>query len=139
MLDTPLPATLVVEVPAGEQKASIAAETLENRTEPEESQQVEIVRVGFAGEGGFIIIQFKAPAEVAERWWQGDFLVVDEETETEYKEVPVMPKIGPLISKPKLAGQVGYVMLVNTPPGLSTGARVTVMLGDYRFEHVVVE
>jgi hypothetical protein len=103
------------------------------------TQSVEIVRVGFAVDGGLIVIQFKAPPEVAEKWWQGSVKVIDEASGEEYREIPVMPKIGPLISKPRLAGQVGNVMLVNQPPGLKSGALVTVVLGDYTFEHILVE
>jgi hypothetical protein len=102
-------------------------------------QTVEIIRVGFAAEGGLIIIQFKAPPEVTEQWWQGSVSVVDETNGEEYREIPVMPTIGPLISKPRLAGQAGYVMLVNQPPGLKSGALVTVVLGNYTFEHILVE
>jgi hypothetical protein len=106
---------------------------------PTEALQVEIMRVSYAADGGFITIYFRAPPEIAEGWWQGDISIIEEETETEYNEVPVMPKIGPLISKPQVYGQVGYVMLVNNPPGLKPGARVTVILGEYRFENIIVE
>ena len=100
---------------------------------------IEVIWVGFAGEGGFIHVQFAAPPEVAENWWQGSVYVVDEASGAVYNEIPVMPKIGPLIGKPKLAGQAGYVMLVNAPPGLRPGAMVTVVLGDFKQEHIVVQ
>jgi hypothetical protein len=50
-----------------------------------------------------------------------------------------MPLLGPLIGRPAHAGQIGYVMFVNTPPGLQSGARVTVVLGDFKQEHVIVQ
>ncbi len=50
-----------------------------------------------------------------------------------------MPKIGPLIGRPKVAGQAGYVMLMNAPPYLQPGALVTVVLGAHEFEHVPVQ
>lgn len=122
-----------------EQPVTAVSTTAVEETQPAEAQQVEIVRVGFAAEGGFITIYFRAPPEVAEGWWQGDILVIEEESGTEYDEVPVMPRIGPLISKPQFNGQVGYAMLVNTPPGLQPGAQITVVLGKYRFEDIIIE
>jgi hypothetical protein len=77
-------------VKTDDQLAPITTEAAAQETQPPEAQRVEIVRVGFAAEGGFIVIQFRAPPDVAEGWWQGDILLVDESTETEY-EVPEMP------------------------------------------------
>lgn len=102
-------------------------------------QSVEVVSVGFAGERGLIIIRFLAPAEVTEHWWQGSVSIEEESSGDIYNEIPVLPKVGPMIARPKLDGQPGYVMLVNTPPGLKSGALVTVSLGEYRFEHVPVQ
>jgi hypothetical protein len=65
--------------------------------------------------------------------------VTDQATQAVYDEIPVMPKIGPLIGKPKQEGQIGYVMLVNEPPWLRPGATVTVVLGKHTFEDVPVE
>lgn len=102
-------------------------------------QEIKIMSVGFAGEGGLIIVRFLAPPEEAEKWWQGSVVVIDEANGSEYNEIPVMPRIGPLIGRPKRDGQSGYVMLINTPPGLQSGAMVTVTLGKYRFEHIPVQ
>jgi hypothetical protein len=99
---------------------------------------VQVTGVGFAADGALLNIQFRAPAAVSERWWQGSAYLVDEATGATYREVPVMPKIGPLMSKPKIAGQIGYIMLVNGPAPLKAGALVTVVLGDYRFEHLQI-
>jgi hypothetical protein len=97
------------------------------------------VRVGYAVEGALIDIQFRAPKEVSEGWWQGTVYVIDEATGESYREIPVVPKVGPLMSKPVTAGQVGYIMLVNGPVPLVPGSVVTVVLGEYRFEHVPVQ
>lgn len=105
----------------------------------DEPLAVEVVSVGFAGDGGMIIVRFLAPPEEAEKWWQGSASVTDEGNGAVYDEIPVMPRIGPLIGRPKVAGQLGYVMLMNAPPGLQPGALVTVVLGAHRFEHVAVE
>ena len=103
------------------------------------SGQVELLGVGFGAEGGFITVWFRAPSQVTQTWWQGKVSVTDEGNGAVYNEIPVMPVIGPLIGKPVEAGQMGYVMLVNAPPGLRSGAQVTVVLGDYRFEHITVQ
>jgi len=136
---TPAP-TLVVQVPAANQPAASPTLTALADEEKEETvpQTVEVLRVGFAGEGGMIHIQFRAPPEEAAKWWQGSVSVTDEASNTVYNEIPVMPKIGPLIGRPKREGQLGYVMLINTAPYLQPGAVVTVVLGNYTFEHVQV-
>ncbi|OGO28262.1 MAG: hypothetical protein A2136_00310 [Chloroflexi bacterium RBG_16_54_11] len=128
---------------AGGSSTPIATATISELKIPasttEQAQNVEVERVGFAADGGLIIIQFKAPSEVADKWWQGSVSVVDEASGVEYREIPVMPKIGPLISRPQITGQIGNVMLVNQPPGLKVGALVTVILGNYTFEHIQVQ
>lgn len=101
--------------------------------------KIRIIGVGFAGEGGFIMVNYKAPPQVARKWYQGTVSVVDENTKAVYNEIPVMPKVGPLHGRPKQDGQSGYVMLVNKPPGLRPGSVVTVVLGDFRQEHVIVK
>jgi hypothetical protein len=137
---TPAP-TLVAQVAAANQPAASPRPTPLSEEEAEETvpQTVEVLRVGFAGEGGMIHIQFRAPPAEAAKWWQGSVSVTDETSETVYNEIPVMPKIGPLIGRPKREGQLGYVMLTNTPPYLQPGAVVTVKLGNYTFEHVQVQ
>ena len=49
-----------------------------------------------------------------------------------------MPKVGPLIGKPMREGQPGYVMFVNGPVPLQPGATVTVKLGNYIEEGLIV-
>jgi hypothetical protein len=100
---------------------------------------VEITSVSLAGEGGMIMVQFQAPPSEAEQWWPGNVSVEDVGTGAVYDEIPVMPKIGPLIGRPKVAGQPGYVMLVNAAPYLRPGALVTVVLGRHEFENVPVQ
>jgi hypothetical protein len=126
-------------------------EPVGSTTAPQESQltptatvhgspaAVEVIRVSFAAEGGFIIVDYKADPDTAESFWPGVVSVTDEGTGTVYNEVPVMPKIGPMISRPVLDGQVGYVLFVNAPPYLQKGTLVTVKLANYIFEHIIVE
>lgn len=100
---------------------------------------VELLRVEIGRESGLISVQFKAPPRVAQKWWQGSVSVTDEATGAVYNEIPVLPIVGPLISRPVRAGQLGYVMLANAPTPLKAGAVVTVVLGDYVFEHQTVQ
>lgn len=117
----------------------VGAETgaaVESTPEP---TPVQVLSVSFAGEGGLIMIRFRASPDEAEKWWQGSVAVTDEGNGAIYEEIPVMPKVGPLIGRPKIEGQAGYVMLVNAPPYLRPGALVTVVLGRHEFEHVPVQ
>jgi hypothetical protein len=50
-----------------------------------------------------------------------------------------MPILGPLLGRPQHEGQIGYVMLFNTSLGIKPGSVVTVVLGDFRQEHVTVK
>lgn len=100
---------------------------------------VEVLGVSLAAESGYIMVQFRAPPRVAQEWWQGRVSVVDEATGTVYNEIPVIPKVGPLIGRPVEEGQLGYVMLVNAPVPLGPGGLVTVVLGAYTFEHLPVQ
>ena len=140
---TPTPAVLNTRVqaspaPAGEEAAPTPFIQAEADPEVEEIP-VQVTSVGFAAEGGMIVVRFLAPPEEAAKWWQGSVSVTDEGTGEVYDEVPVMPKIGPLIGRPKFAGQAGYVMLMNAPPYLQPGALVTIVLGAHEFEHVPVQ
>src|SRR5512135_2456688 len=100
--------------------------------------QVELLGVSFAGDANYIYVPFRAPPSVARQWRQGNVSVIDEATGTIYDGVPVAPLIGPLIAHPIRDGQIGYVMLVNTNGGIHAGSIVTVVLGDFRQEHVIV-
>jgi hypothetical protein len=64
--------------------------------------------------------------------------VIDEATGTIYSGIPVAPIIGPLIAQPVHEGQIGYVMLTNDGSGIKSGSVVTVILGDFKQEHVTV-
>jgi hypothetical protein len=119
--------------PSGEVTVTTAA------TPAPAADSVELVGVGFAVDGGMIIVQFRAPPRIARDWFQGSCWVVDEGTGAIYNDIPVMPIIGPLIARPKENGQLGYVMLMNAPQPLQPGSRVTVVLGDFKQEHIVVE
>jgi hypothetical protein len=138
---TPSPGpTSAQPVFSGDQPAAspTPTEALLHTPEPEVPQTVEVLQVGLAADGGFIIVRFMAPPAEAAKWWQGSVSVTDEGNGAVYNEIPLMPKVGLMIARPKVAGQGGYVLLVNAPPWLRSGAVVTVVLGAHQFEHVPV-
>lgn len=139
LVSKPVPeATWMAYVPESEVGEEEDVESAAEPTQPT-GDTVQVISVGFAGEGGFIMVRFLAPPEVSELWWQGAVSVQEEESGTLYNEIPVIPKIGLLIGRPQVEGQIGYVMLVNTFPGLQSGTLVTVTLGNYQFEHIPVQ
>jgi len=101
------------------------------------SEAIQVLSVQIAVDGAMVIVNFKAPVSVARSWFQGSVFVVDEATGDVYANIPTLPSVGPLFGRPKEDGQVGYVMLANVP-GLGPGAVVTVVLGEFKKEHVVV-
>ncbi len=117
--------------------ATLQAPTAETQTE--EESKVILLGVSLGTESGLILVQFKAPPTVTRHWQQGNVYVTDEASGAVYNEIPVMPVIGPLFARPIEANQIGYVMFVNLPVPLQSGAKVTVKLGEYTFEHVVVK
>ncbi len=69
---------------------------------------------------------------------RGRAYVVDEATGVTYQDIPVMPIIGPLVGRPNKNGLQSYVMFSNTGLSVIKGSIVTVVLGDFKQEHVVV-
>jgi hypothetical protein len=104
-----------------------------------DASAVELLGVMIAPETGLIVVQFKAPPSLAQKWQQGLVYVVDEATGAQYSSIPIAPLLGALFGRPKYAGQIGYVMFTNSPPGLRTGSIVTVVLGTFKQEHVTVQ
>ncbi len=99
-----------------------------------------LLGVTFAADGGMLIVHYMASPALARTWQPGNVMVIDEATGFKYSQVPVMPVIGPLIAHPVQEGQPGYVMFVNPPANLlQAGASVTVIFGEFKQEHVVVQ
>lgn len=94
--------------------------------------------IGFAADDTYIMVQFTAPQSQSGLWQQDYIYVVDEKTRAVFKDIPVMPVVGPLMGRPSQEGQVGYVMLINYRNGIKSGSVVTVVLGKYKREHVTV-
>jgi len=146
---TPLPSPmpLVTLLPSVSLATSTALPSLApvselTTTEEAGTDAVQLVRVEVGNESGLILVQFKAPPALARRWQQGMLYVVDEATGVLYNEIPVLPVVGPLFGRPKIAGQIGHVMFTNAAPGasgLQRGSVVTVVLGAFKQEHVTVQ
>jgi hypothetical protein len=127
--------------PAEVRAPARAASSLPSKTNVKSVEQkkgTELRSVGLGLYGGVIAVQFRMPPREARLLQQGNVYVIDEKTKQTYRQVPVVAKLGPLITRPKQEGQIGYVMLVNAPVPLKEGAVVTVVLGDYKKEHVRV-
>ncbi|MDH4139902.1 MAG: hypothetical protein OEV43_04960 [Coriobacteriia bacterium] len=101
-------------------------------------EQVQLINVAYAADGGYLIVNFLAPPRLAILWQPGELYVVDQTTGAKYDNIPFMPKIGRLIGRPVQEGQPGYVMLQNQPP-LKPNSKVTVVLGAFRKADVTVE
>jgi len=124
--------------PAAEEIEAAPQANEESTPELAATAATEVLQVGFGSDGTLISVAYKAAPTVARKWMQGIVYVLDEETGTKYGNVPVMPKVGPLLGRPKEYGQVAYIMFVNGPVPLAPGDIVTVVLGDYKQEHVKV-
>ncbi len=133
------PASTLTQVPSTPQGANPTQQTVTSATQTVEESEVELLGVSLGTETGLILVQFKASPAQARRWQQGDVCVINEATGDVYDEIPVAPVIGPLFGRPNQANQIGYVMFVNLPVPLQSGTQVTVKLGDYIFEHVLVK
>jgi hypothetical protein len=100
---------------------------------------IQVVDVTTAADGALLMVQYRAPARLSEKWRQGNVWVIDETSGTKYSEIPVMGTIGPVIAHPKVDGGLAYFMLVNGPVALKPGAKVTVVMGDFKEEHQVIQ
>jgi len=64
------------------------------------TQTVRVLSVTPAAEGGFVLVNFMAPPEVATTWYQGAVSLQDEATGQLYSEIGVLPVVGPLFGRP---------------------------------------
>ncbi len=135
----PSPTPGFIQVPPTPPGANATLQAPPPATQAVEELAVKLLGVSLGTESGLILVQFKAPPALTRHWQQGDVYVTDEATDAVYNEIPVMPVIGPLFARPNQAGQIGYVMFVNAPVPLQSGSYVTVTLGEYIFEHVLVK
>ena len=132
------PISIYADSPAGVSSTEGAtASKTSDPYEAEDLKKVELLGVTFAGDGVYVMVQFKAPPRLAKTWQAGEVSVTDEATQTAYDDIPVVPVLGALFGRPVYDGQMGYVMFANLPP-LAAGAQVTVVLGGFTQEHVGV-
>ncbi len=103
------------------------------------SEDVQVVAVTFAADGALIMVEYLAPPALARGWSQGSVFVQEETSGQIYDHIPVAGPIGPLFAHPAHLGQKAYVMFVNADPPLVRGATVTVVLGAFKKEHVLVQ
>lgn len=101
-------------------------------------KRVSVLSVGYAAEGGYLVVNLTAPPRLAMLWQPSEFSITDESTGAVYDNVPLMPKVGFLIGRPATEGQIGYVMLENKPY-LKPGSRVTVRVGGVVKEHMLTQ
>ena len=99
----------------------------------------ELLSVRFAAESGYVMVEFKSPRELAENWQEGSIFFVDEKTGITYWDIPQVPVLGLLLGKPLEEGQKGYAMFKNIAEGIKPGSVVTVVLGNYKREHITVK
>ncbi len=145
--NTPVPASLQPTTSAASQIAPLnpASSSSQTSAAPEitgqSAQKIALLNVGLAGEGGFVVVYFTAPPDLAHRLLiPNAAVVVNEKTGFTYSQIPVMDTIGPLISIPKAIGRKGYVMLVIPAQSpLKKGDLVTVILADFKQQHVTVQ
>ncbi len=94
--------------------------------------------VGFAADGGYIMVSYSGPVTIIHTFRQDDVYVYDETTRGVYKDIPVVPILGPLQGKPVNDDQMAYTMLKNYYGGIKSGSVVSVVLGKYKREHYVI-
>jgi hypothetical protein len=126
-------------ITAWEQPKKIADKVKLTNIEPDEDG-IKLMNVGLAEDGAMITVNFFGPGKTIKKWNQGDVYIVDESSGAGYSQIPVAPVIGPLFGKPTTDKQGrAYVMLSNPDNGIKTGSKVSVILGKYKREHVVVQ
>ncbi len=138
---TPTAAAAMSQSQATPAFAPSSASTLAEKEGSDEAVEpgVQSLAVSIAGDGDFIRVQFLADPEEVQSWAPGNVSVIDEATGTSYSEIPVMGSVGILFARPQQPGQSGYIMFTNYRHGVKPGSVVTVVLGDTRREHVIVQ
>jgi hypothetical protein len=99
----------------------------------------ELLGVRFAAEGVYVMVEFKAPRELSKNWQEGSIYLFDEKTGVAYWDIPEVPVLGQLLGKPQEDGQIGYAMLKNISAGIKPDSIVTVVLGNYKREHISIK
>jgi hypothetical protein len=100
---------------------------------------VKLLGVSLSADRIYIMVSFTAPPQAVQGWGQGSIYVVDESSGALYRDIPIVPVLGTLFGRPQQEGQMGYVMLNNPADGIRSGSVVSVVLGRFKREHVMVQ
>jgi hypothetical protein len=110
------------------------SETEQNQLNPTTQPFFPDITVSLAGDGDLIYVAFKVDPLMKR---PGQISIQDEETGKILRPA-VVPKIGMLVSNRKRPGTSGYCIINNTNYDIKPGSRVTVTIGEYRKENLVV-
>ena len=137
------PATDAV-APAGERAAAIPDERPELNPDPALKEQwgIEITSLSMTAAGHMVDFRFRVldPAKAASLFTRENKPYLIDQASQQVLSVPVMAKVGPLrTSDPPKQDRI-YWMFFGTVPGLvKSGSKVTVVIGDFRVENLVVQ
>jgi hypothetical protein len=104
-----------------------------------DADAVKLLGVSLSADRIYIMVSFTAPPQAVQGWGQGSIYVVDESSGALYRDIPIVPVLGTLFGRPQQEGQMGYVMLNNPADGIRSGSVVSVVLGRFKREHVMVQ
>jgi len=127
--------TIVTNQPATPVDAIDIKKYILSETEPD-PDGAELFSVTVGANNEMIGVNYTAPPQLAQRWIQGDVFVVNEANNRVYRDTVLMPVVGWLFQRPAAFGQIASVMLINN--GLKNGDQVTVVLGKYRRQHIII-
>jgi hypothetical protein len=104
------------------------------------SYTVQLENVSLGTDGRLVVVNFLAPYRFTDSLTvRGRAYVIDEATGVTYQDIPVMPIIGPLVGRPNANGLQSYIMFYNNDIAIQKGSLVTVVLANFRQEHVTVK
>jgi hypothetical protein len=126
-------------IPTPGRIAALSAGSAVTNTHPM-SYTVQLENVSLGTDGRLIVVNFLAPYRFTDSMTvRGRAYVIDEATGETYQDIPVMPIIGPLVGRPNANGLQSYIMFYNNDLAVKKGTVVTVVLGDFKQEHVTVK
>jgi|WetSurMetagenome_2_1015567.scaffolds.fasta_scaffold160986_1 hypothetical protein len=127
--------TIVTNPPATPANVIDLKKYILTETEPD-PDGAELLSVTLGGNDEMIGVNYTSPPQLAQRWIQGDVFVVNEANNRVYRDTVLMPVVGWLFQRPAQYGQIASVMLINN--GLKKGDQLTVVLGKYRRQHIII-
>ena len=125
--------------PTGNSSNATTTSSVELATGEPDADGVKLLGVSLSADSIYVMVSFTAPPQAVQGWGQGSIYVVDEASGAVYRDIPIVPVLGTLFGRPQEEGQIGYVMLSNTAAGIRSGSVVSVVLGRFKREHVMVQ